>query len=65
MGRPRGRPPCLCERNGPEEAPAGAALDRYEASMMLMIACRVIEAYRERDRTRKAIKPTPSRMEPR
>jgi hypothetical protein len=37
--------------HAPDEAPAGAALDRYEAAMMLMIASRVLDAYGDRDRS--------------
>jgi hypothetical protein len=42
--------------NHPEsltQPPPGATLDRYEASMMLMIASRVLEAYDDRDRTQR------------
>ena len=45
MTRKSGRPPRNDEPDKPDHPPAGAALDRYEASMILMIASRVLEAY--------------------
>jgi hypothetical protein len=60
MTRKSGRPPRNDDPDKPDHPPAGAALDRYEASVMLMIASRALEAYdhdpslpRQRRRSRK------------
>jgi hypothetical protein len=50
MARKSGRQPHKDDPHGTDDPPAGATLDRYEASMMLMIASRVLEAYDERER---------------
>lgn len=45
MTRKSRRPPRRDEPHKPGHPPAGAVLDRYEASMMLMIASRALEAH--------------------
>ena len=52
MTRKSGRPPHTGDPDKPDHPPAGAALDRYEASILLMIASRVLGAYEERGRSR-------------
>ena len=51
MSNQRGRPP----RN--DVPPTGATMDLYEAIMMQMVASRVIEAYKEEDRSRQIERP--------
>ena len=52
MTRKSGRPLRNGDPDKPDHPPAGAALDRYEASILLMIASRVLGAYEERGRSR-------------
>jgi hypothetical protein len=52
--RKRARSPLHIESDGSQTRPAGAAIDRYEALMMMMIASRVLEAYDDSERARRA-----------
>jgi hypothetical protein len=52
MTRKSRRPLRTDDPGKPDHPPVGAALDRYEASILLMIASRVLEAYEGKDRLR-------------
>jgi hypothetical protein len=52
MTRKSGRPLRTGDPDKADHPPVGAALDRYEASILLMIASRVLGAYEERGRSR-------------